>query len=219
MKMRTMKKKRKKTIMTLTSESTVAPANVASADHSKSGGEGTSPSSPQNKPSDPRIPLLSQLDPTGYHKSGVDTPDRFATPYQRPPPLSQRHLVEALAAAEIDSKEGEVGQRDDIRSGTEGLRIDGAHLIPPGRSMTSRTEQSTTSSNDKKQEKEKEAKTPRARPTYSGRSFSDLSVQASRAGKRKEEICKAKAFAFFGQVSHVSSTLDFAHDRTTLLQI
>lgn len=187
---------------------------------SKSGGEDTNPSSPQNQPTDPHIPLLSRLD-SSYHKPGVDSPDRFATPYAAPPPLSQRHLVEALAAAELDSKDGEVGQRDEIRAGPGEMRVEagrGGHLIPPGRGVLGpadapsghprshhghghdanhghghgHAERDGEGSNSNIAEK-----TPRPRP---GRSVSDLSVEVKRHTKKREEICKAKAFAFFGQV-------------------
>lgn len=150
------------------------------------------------KPTDPRIPLLSQLDP-GHHKSGVDSPDRFAKPYQAPPPLSQRHLVEALAAADIDSKDGEVGQRDEIRSGPSEMRIDGAHLIPSGRSVISGGSDDSSSdpppSSTQPQQQEDKPKR-----NY-GRSVSDISGVVSRPGNKRKETCKAKAFAFFGQVS------------------
>lgn len=168
---------------------------------SKSGGENTNPSSPQNHPIDPRIPLLSRLD-YAPHKSGVDTPDRFVTPYSAPPRLSQRHLVEALAAAEIDSRDGEVGQRDHIRGEMGNMRVDGVHAIPTGRGgVTHELAHSSSSPNTQ----HRGARTPRP---HAGRSVSDLSVQASRPGKRKEEICKAKAFAFFGQDDSASDMSD-----------
>jgi len=186
---------------------------------SKSGGEDTNPSSPQNQPTVPHIPLLGRLD-SSYHKPGVDSPDRFATPYAAPPPLSQRHLVEALAAAELDSKDGEVGQRDEIRSGPGEMRVEagrGGHLIPPGRSVLVAADGSSEhpgshrghgtghhahyadhgkgdSGNANIAEQ-----TPRPRQ---GRSISDLSVEVKRHSKKREEVCKAKAFAFFGQVSY-----------------
>lgn len=224
------------------------------ADDSKSGGETTNPSSPQNNPTDPSSSLPSHNIParrldTSYHKPGVDTPDRFATPYAAPPPLSQRHLVEALAAAELDSKEGEVGQRDEIRSGPEGMRVEGGrggHLIPPGRGVLTpvdgdggsggsgggRTEGAGGGGKGKEpvrgsgaEESGEDAsghmpeKTPKpshghgrghgqghgqshTRPPYMSRSVSDLSVEVKRQTKKREEVCKAKAFAFFGQVSY-----------------
>ncbi|WVR00157.1 hypothetical protein IAU59_007299 [Kwoniella sp. CBS 9459] len=112
----------------------------------KSGGENTQPSSPPIPPTDPLLPTnkLHALLNGQRHKNGVETPNRFVTPYEAPPPLSQRHLVEALAKAEIREKENENGPRDDLRGDGSEMRVSsrhGEHLIPPGRSqLTSPTD-------------------------------------------------------------------------------
>ena len=122
-----------------------------------------------------------------HHKSGVDSPDRYVTPYSAPPPLSRRHLVEALAAAEIEDKDGEIGQWDDIRAGPEGLRVDGgAHLIPTGRILSPAEETDSKSMKD--------IKKPRPETTESD-------------GGRRRTDSKANAFAFYGQVSVLSKCL------------
>ena len=99
-------------------------------------------------------------------------------PYKAPPPLSQRHLAEALAAADIKDKDGQVGDRDEIRSPRENMLVNGSHhLIPSGRSSQYR---------DASQEPAPD--TPRARSHET-------------VGNRSSRRHAAKAFAFFGQVS------------------
>ena len=177
---------------------------------SKSGGESTNPSSPLTKPVDPIAPLLARLDSGRHHKSGVDSPDRFVTHCNAPPPLSQRHLVEALAAAEIQSKEGEVGQRDEIRSGPGTLRVDGTHLIPPGRSALSPPhgrgdgDRGQGALPDGHHGPSGDVKTPKARAHFASH---------ERGHKKKDAVCRAKAFAFFGQVGlGIGSTADAQDD-------
>ncbi|OCF38086.1 NAD+ kinase [Kwoniella heveanensis BCC8398] len=119
----------------------------------KSGGENTQPSSPPIPPSNPALPVnkLHSLLNSHRHKNGVETPNRFVTPYEAPPPLSQRHLVEALAKAEIREKDNENGQRDDIRGDGSALRVPskhGEHLIPPGRSQLTSPATSPSRSQD-----------------------------------------------------------------------
>lgn len=138
---------------------------------SKSGGDVT-PLSP--KEHEPPINPHKLSDMLSGHKSGVDTPDRYVTHCSAPPPLSQRHLIDALAAAEIKEKENEMGQRDHIRAGASEMRTDGTgHLIPPGRSHL---------------------------PSPEGRGGeAQRTPKASK--KRLSGELKSKAFAFFGQVS------------------
>ncbi|ORY33416.1 hypothetical protein BCR39DRAFT_519922 [Naematelia encephala] len=174
------------------------------------GTNGTNPSSPQFETTDPPIPnRLHSL--AEKHKDGVDTPDRFAVPYAGgPPPISQRHLVEALHKAEIMEKKAEMkekkaemkekkaeimekaneqGQWDDIHADGSAFRVDlgsgsQGHLIPPGRStLTSPLE---------------DQKTPKAAPR-TVRSRQSTLDQDGRSGDRKEKKKgKCKAFAFFG---------------------
>ena len=191
-----MKKKRRKTSLTSTSECRSNRSDRA--DDSKSGGEKTNPSSPTEKPNEPKMPALSKVG-SSSHKSGVDSPDRFAKPYQAPPPLSQRHLVEALAAAEIESKEGEVGQRDEIRSDPSEMRVDGSHFIPSGRSTSHGPTQDPRGASSTHGSHHQQPRQIPSRPP-NGRSMSDISGASSRPGRKKKEACKAKAFAFFGQV-------------------
>jgi NAD+ kinase len=169
---------------------------------SKSGGEQTKPSSPNNSEGghtqNPIPKSVNRIQESTHRKSGVYTPDRYATHYGGPPPLSQRHLVEALVAAEIDNKEGEVGQRDEIRAGPSELRVDGgAHLIPSGRSVISSSQGDSQSPGGRHEHALAELKTPR--PKGLGR---DGRQSGHSPHRQKKEECKAKAFAFFGQVSN-----------------
>ena len=96
---------------------------------SKSGGEATpsSPSSPATFPTPaPALPSLHSIAST--HRAGVDSPDRFVTPYSAPPALSQRHLLEALSKADIQGREHEDGDRDNIRGDPSTWRVDDATL-------------------------------------------------------------------------------------------
>jgi hypothetical protein len=80
------------------------------------------------------------------------------------------------------------------------MRVEGAHLIPSGRSNMNSPAEETTHRSHRSTVGMESAKTPRP---HAGRSFSDVSIQAGRPRKRRDEVCKAKAFAFFGQVSPV----------------
>jgi hypothetical protein len=82
--------------------------------------------------------------------------------------------VEALAKADITEKDGESGERDLIRTEGNESRVEGASLIPADRVL-----EGSSSSH-------KEEKTPRPKKK-----------------EKKHESCKAKAFAFFGQVSRL----------------
>ena len=95
-------------------------------------------------------------------------------PYRAPPQISQRHLVEALAAADIKDKDGQVGDRDEIRSGRANLVLNGNHhLIPSGRSAQ-----------------------------YPDSAETERAPDTPRAHHSKRHVDhRAKAFAFFGQVS------------------
>ncbi len=129
------------------------------------------------------------------HKSGVDSPDRFAAPYKPPPPLSTRHLVEALAAVDIQERENETGDRDDIRTVGSGLRVD-----EPSRRRavvsSPLEEQRPYGEKKKKSEAHKDGR----------------QVTGSQAH------CRAKAFAFFGQVGDLSflTLLAFTADSSLL---
>ncbi|WWC91732.1 uncharacterized protein L201_006679 [Kwoniella dendrophila CBS 6074] len=125
----------------------------------KSGGENTQPSSQPSSPpieaQHPPAPPLNRLNSllNRAHKNGLETPNRFMTPYEAPPPLSQRHLVEALSKAEIREKDNESGQRDNIREDGSAFRYSGKHgehLIPSGRSnLTSPIEQDNNSEQER----------------------------------------------------------------------
>ncbi|KAK8853247.1 hypothetical protein IAR55_003949 [Kwoniella newhampshirensis] len=198
----------------------------------KSGGE-SEPSSPPDQPPDLPPP---QLGPQKLHsllsghKSGLETPNRFATPYQGPPPLSQRHLVEALAAAEIREKENENGQRDNIRGDGSESRVNGHHhLIPPGRSNIpspaavrqdeeSEAEKSTSDSNGAPKAKVND--TSRHEPGqaqghvhhHHHHHHHHANGQGEGSSQRRHQSPsgqgKAKAFAFFGQDDSASDCSD-----------
>nr|XP_019044111.1 NAD+ kinase [Kwoniella bestiolae CBS 10118]OCF23041.1 NAD+ kinase [Kwoniella bestiolae CBS 10118] len=199
----------------------------------KSGGENTEPSSPPIEAQASRPPPPNRLNSLiGHaHKSGVETPNRFMTPYEAPPPLSQRHLVEALTKAEIREKDNEQGQRDNIREDGSAFRYNGKsgeHLIPPGRSnLTSPTENQNDIDRQSEGDETDRAlytldqKTPRPIMTHSNSHHHNhgerVRIQSPIQHKhhhnhghghgangraRNEAKGKAKAFAFFGQVSY-----------------
>ncbi|WWC64547.1 uncharacterized protein I303_107157 [Kwoniella dejecticola CBS 10117] len=205
----------------------------------KSGGENTQPSSQPSSPpiaaTNPNIPssnkLHSMLNHAHNHKNGLETPNRFMSTYEAPPPLSQRHLVEALAKAEIREKDNESGQRDNIREDGSAFRYNGKHgehLIPPGRSaLTSPTDERERENGDANEESEagdqyKDQKTPRP-IIHSHHSHHDERVRIqSPVGHRHHHHHhhhhqqqrtesgkgKAKAFAFFGQDDSASDLSD-----------
>ncbi|KAK4689907.1 NAD+ kinase, partial [Tremellales sp. Uapishka_1] len=153
----------------------------------KSGGDQT-PSSP-SPPTDNKVPvnkLHSMLD-SHKSKSGVDSPDRFILGYEAPPKLSQRHLVEALNAAEIKERENEEGQRDYINSDPSALRVSG-NQMPQGRSLAPAHSPSVEDPN-------KELKTPRPHHTHA-------------SGSKARSETNFKAFAFFGQDDSASDMSD-----------
>ncbi|WVQ66956.1 uncharacterized protein L199_005147 [Kwoniella botswanensis] len=205
----------------------------------KSGGENTEPSSPpieaENPPAPP--PINTRHSMLGHpHKCGVETPNRFMTPYEAPPPLSQRHLVEALAKAEIREKDNELGQRDNIREDGSAFRYNGRHgehLIPPGRSnLTSPTESESVGEGEGEGDETERSsmmdqKTPRPiitshnshhhhhhngervriqSPTQHKHNHEHHHAHSGRA--KNEAKGKAKAFAFFGQDDSASDLSD-----------
>nr|XP_019010361.1 NAD+ kinase [Kwoniella pini CBS 10737]OCF49142.1 NAD+ kinase [Kwoniella pini CBS 10737] len=204
----------------------------------KSGGENTQPSSqpssppiaPVNPPPHQANKIHSMIDHTHNHRNGLETPNRFMTPYEAPPPLSQRHLVEALSKAEIREKDNESGQRDNIREDGSAFRYNGKHgehLIPPGRStLTSPTEERENGQDESEAgdgetgDQFKDQKTPRpimnSHHSHSHSQREDKVRIQSPSGHRHHQHShhhhqhhqqrneggkgKAKAFAFFGQV-------------------
>lgn len=97
------------------------------------------------------------------HQNGLETPNRFVTPYSAPPALSQRHLVEAIHKAEIDEKENEKGQRDSTRESPSALRVDRSrHLSQLGRTVSQSTEETEAEGVEREEEKSrKEEETPK----------------------------------------------------------
>ncbi|EIW72112.1 hypothetical protein TREMEDRAFT_70628 [Tremella mesenterica DSM 1558] len=168
----------------------------------KSGGEATpsSPSSPilgetlRPTAKQPTNELHARLAPH-LQKSGVSTPDRYVTHGAAPPPLSQRHLIEALAKAKLDDqrhpgvsgelreKDGEQGQRDDIRSDGSAFRVDGTHRIPHGRGHL-------------------------GSPHEPGMMDQKTARPREMSRERTEPREKAKAFAFFGHDDSASDLSD-----------
>lgn len=135
------------------------------------------------------------------HKSGVDTPDRFMTHYEPPHAVSQRHLVDKLHAAEVElgRKENEDGQRDHIRSEASEMRtVDGQHMIPSGRNLVDSSPLTTEPEGEGVASLRAE-RTPKPK---SGRSRS----KTRRPEEMERRESKAKAFAFFGQVSRRAFT-------------
>lgn len=116
-------------------------------------------------------------------KSGFDSPDRFASRCEAPPPITQRHLVDAFAAADIEEKEYERGERDDIRSGSNAHRVDRHNML-------SERKEASPSAVVKKPE----VNLKLHRSHKDRRPSSAVSAQAQR------HEGKANAFAFFGHV-------------------
>ncbi|WVQ74257.1 hypothetical protein IAR50_003854 [Cryptococcus sp. DSM 104548] len=173
------------------------------------------PSSPPAQHNqEPQIPPQKLHNLLSSHQNGLETPNRFVTPYSAPPAISQRHLVEALNRAEIKAKDNEVGQRDNIRGDPSDMRVDGHHhLIPPGRSrLNSPTETNNASDSTENDEKIREEKTPRPHNGHHHhhRHLHHKSGEHSDANSLAEKVaeCKAKAFAFFGQDDSASECSD-----------
>ncbi|WVR07651.1 hypothetical protein IAU60_004693 [Kwoniella sp. DSM 27419] len=209
----------------------------------KSGGENTQPSSPPIVPEEPNMSaskLREKLEGR-CSKSGVETPNRFMTPYEAPPPLSQRHLIEAMAKADIREKEGEQGQRDEIRGDGSALRYhpkhgESRHLIPPGRSQLPSPENAIEAVQSEASEKESESermvesqrprdiaeqhtrgaeqKTPRPSTHHHHHHHHHHhgGMQSPSARANAETKGKAKAFAFFGQDDSASDLSDEQSD-------
>ncbi|TYJ57902.1 hypothetical protein B9479_001257 [Cryptococcus floricola] len=176
------------------------------------------PSSPPHQHAqEPQVPPQKLHNLLNSHQNGLETPNRFVTPYSAPPAISQRHLVEALHKAEIKAKDNEVGQRDNIRGDLSDMRVDGHHhLIPPGRSrLNSPTESTDASDATQMDEKIREEKTPRPHNGHDHHrhhhhhhhhrpgEHSDAHSLAERVAE-----CKSKAFAFFGQDDSASECSD-----------
>jgi NAD+ kinase len=151
------------------------------------------------------------------HKSGVDSPDRFVSRYEAPPPLSQRHLIQALRRVDIKEREGEEGQWDDVRSGSSAYRVEGQpHQIPSGRNSSSPSERPLLDQNRTVDSSEPSARDtiphiPVVRPNdivngngNGNRNGNGETKHARfRDGPTENPFVrrgKAKAFAFFGQV-------------------
>jgi hypothetical protein len=156
------------------------------ADDSKSGGDETSsPTSTAPPATSPRAVPKNVHSILDAH-SGVDSPDRFASKYDAPPPLSQRHLIEALGA-EIKETANERGERDDIYlSDARPFMVAGqTHQIPSGRSALGLDSASEATSTEDTGVKAK----GRRKSHHSGAPRSSIGSEG-----------RPKAFAFFGQV-------------------
>jgi NAD+ kinase len=182
--------------------------------NSKSGDNTPSPNTPDTSDAPPPLDHAQRArrqQSGSSYKSGVDTPDRFVTHCEGPPAISQRHLVDKLNAAEmeISKKDNEDGQRDNIRSDGNEMRVDGQHMIPSGRNINGTSESGAGAGPSDARRGGRDAngvvsapstttkhKTPRARS------------QTRRPAPMDRTESKAKAFAFFGQVSH-----DFTQNR------
>lgn len=160
-------------------------------------------------------------DPRSGLKSGVDTPDRFATPYVRPqaalsPDRFLGELDKELEGAAANAPppaalrratthhDGEVGQRDHFYDSAVDLTVAKGHLIPPGRGGEDSgqpsplaTSPAPASSHHHHHPHAQDARTPRAASKSSRSSRS----RATGGGDDDRHENKPKAFAFYGQVS------------------
>lgn len=193
-------------------------------DGSKSGGNTPSPNTPDGSGLPPSFSqgIQNRQKSASSYQSGVDTPDRFVTHCEPPPALSQRHLVDKLAAAEIEisRKDNEDGQRDHIRSDANEMRVDdGQHMIPSGRNIPvvgSSTSDGSTEIKGQEKEKGKAKPVPSPNPTKGhaqaqaqahARARSRSRSQTRRPAQMDRSESKAKAFAFFGQVCQALSDI------------
>ena len=195
-------------------------------DGSKSGGNTPSPNTPDGSGLPPSFSqgIQNRQKSASSYQSGVDTPDRFVTHCEPPPALSQRHLVDKLAAAEIEisRKDNEDGQRDHIRSDANEMRVDdGQHMIPSGRNIPvvgSSTSDGPTEIKGQEKEKGKAKPVPSPNPTKGhaqaqaqvhaqARARSRSRSQTRRPAPMDRSESKAKAFAFFGQVCQALSDI------------
>ncbi|ORX40559.1 ATP-NAD kinase-like domain-containing protein [Kockovaella imperatae] len=192
----------------------------------KSSGDATNPSSPHISATNPKHPLdrLKQIESPMKHVDGVSSPDRYVTKCDAPPPLSQRHLMRALAAAEINAKEGEVGDRDEIRAGSSNQRLDGnGHMIPSGRSPVAspsmaladmrngvadlKTPRASHRHQHQHQQHHSHSHNHQHHPTTIGHSPQHHS-SSRKPPPPKRQDSRAKAFAFFGQDDSASDMSD-----------
>lgn len=143
------------------------------------------------------------------YRSGVQSPDRFASNYHAPPPISQRHLLDALANVEKELKRVEIKATEAIEAEAE----ETDQVAPLPEDDIRRTESDATLAPERSRSSRRDSeeryggRTPRQ-----GRSRSRSAVRSgSRSGSPHVGL-KAKAFAFFGHVSEVTDTADKQDD-------
>ncbi|WVN90838.1 uncharacterized protein L203_106081 [Cryptococcus depauperatus CBS 7841] len=141
---------------------------------------------------------------------GLETPNRFATPYAAPPAISQRHLIQALTKVELREKENEEGQRDNIREGSSALRCTAApHLIPAGRSTLDSSSIADLTSEAGANKMEGEVPKPsHHHHTHHHTHRSSKKDKLPNIPTHLAEKVKSKAFAFFGQDDSASDASD-----------
>lgn len=191
--------------LTSMSESEVGKRrNCGSADVSRSVSASASSSKPDGGAPKPTRRFSSKPfeDVRSGLKSGVDTPDRFATPYVRPQSALSpdrflgeldKELEGAAAGPPADLRrarhhDGEVGQRDHFYDSAVDLTVTRGHLIPAGRGGVSEEPSPAPSPAPTS------ARTPRAA------NRSSRSNRQQRGGDDDRHGNKPKAFAFYGQV-------------------
>lgn len=117
--------------------------------------------------------------------------------------------MEAIHKAEIDEKENEKGQRDSTRESPSALRVDRSrHLSQLGRTVSQSTEETEAEGVEREEEKtRKEEETPKHGQQQRHHHHHHHHHHHGHKPKRtpsnlaeKVADCKAKAFAFFGQV-------------------
>lgn len=154
-------------------------------------------------------PLHSLGSPAGHH-DGLETPGRFASKCGAPPPISQRHLVNALNNIELQPRPGEKGAYDDIHSQPNSAAFqepDRAHNIPRNRNDLAVRPASSGANREEEGPAHAAGEEADQSAINQVQKEENHGQREQNAPKKTQAKGKAKAFAFFGQVSPVFACL------------
>lgn len=195
----------------------------------RSGGELT-PSPPLNAPvkTQTQSQRLRQLVDSSV--SGVQSPDRFASGYQAPPPISQRHLLEKLACVENRLRQASLKDERDYADANADANSDVSPFPDEthDEAQAKRREsedtvggddfdaQTTLNTNSNTRTSRSDSVTIGGRTPRQGRSRS-RSRHRGAASRSRSGSPAVKAFAFYGQVSRMAGRADFQDDSTSEL--
>lgn len=142
------------------------------------------------------------------YRSGVQSPDRFASNYHAPPPISQRHLLEALANVEKELKRVELSAKE-AQTATEAEEADVVAPLPVDDMR--RSDSDATLAPDRSRPPRQEGSTEERYGGRTPRQGRSRSRSAARSGSRSgspQVGLKSKAFAFFGHDDSQSELSD-----------